>query len=258
MDGINPNSDRFDTDQLFDDDYLYFYRDRLTNENSDRESATIWDVLKLEPGTRVLDLACGHGRIANRLAAKGAQVTGLDVTPRFIEIARSEAKARDLQIEYVQGDMRSISWEETFDAVVNWFTSFGYFSDDDNRQVLRNVHRALVPGGQFLLETLHRDAIVGNFQRGEVTLPQRMGDDYLIDANTFDPITGRLLSERTLIRGGKVRRFRYFVRLFSFTEIRDWLTEAGFNQVEGLAGDGSELSVGSTRLLVKAKRSPGA
>lgn len=244
----------FEFRELFDDDYLHFYSERLTEETSDREAEIIWKSLELEEGNRILDLACGHGRIANRLAAKGAVVTALDATSRFLDIARSDAKALGVEVAYVEGDMRAIRWEQAFDAVVSWFTSFGYFDDDENREILQEVHRALVPGGSFLLETLHRDAIVGNFQRGEVTLPQRIGDDYMIDANTFDCTTGRLLSERTVIRDGKVRRFRYFVRLFSFTEIRDWLLTVGFKEIDGFAGDGSELTVGSTRLLVRARR----
>jgi SAM-dependent methyltransferase len=99
----------------------------------------------------VLDLACGHGRIANRLVARGAEVTGLDVTPRFLELAREDAAARGVEVEYVQRDMRSLPWTERFDRVVNWFTAFGYF-DDGNRKVLAEVARALRPGGRLAIE----------------------------------------------------------------------------------------------------------
>ena len=110
----------FDTEGLFDDDYLYFYATRDPGrELSDAETELIWRLLELEPGMAVLDLACGHGRIANRLAARGAAVTGLDVTPRFLELAREDAATRGVEVEYVQGDMRSLPWTERFDRVVN-------------------------------------------------------------------------------------------------------------------------------------------
>jgi hypothetical protein len=60
---------RFDM-TLFGDDYLYFWADMLANADEAVES--IWRVLELEPGMELLDLACGHGRIANRLAARAS------------------------------------------------------------------------------------------------------------------------------------------------------------------------------------------
>ena len=81
----------FDFDEVFDDDYLYFYETLLTAEKSDADAELIWQLGRVAVGDRVLDLACGHGRIANRLAARGASVTGYDLTPRFLEEARAEA-----------------------------------------------------------------------------------------------------------------------------------------------------------------------
>jgi len=72
-----------DIGEVFDQDYLYFYEPQLT-ETSDAQVEVIWRVLELEPAMEVLDLACGHGRIANRLAQRGARVTGLDATPLLI------------------------------------------------------------------------------------------------------------------------------------------------------------------------------
>ncbi|HEV8687634.1 MAG TPA: methyltransferase domain-containing protein [Gaiellaceae bacterium] len=70
-------------EEVFDADDLYFYETRLTDERSDQEAELVWDLLGLSAGMEVLDLACGHGRIANRLAERGARVTGLDATPLF-------------------------------------------------------------------------------------------------------------------------------------------------------------------------------
>jgi 2-polyprenyl-3-methyl-5-hydroxy-6-metoxy-1,4-benzoquinol methylase len=67
----------------------------------------------------VLDLACGHGRIANRLAARGCEVTGLDYTSAYLDRARQEAAERRVDVTYIQGDMRHLPWEEQFDSVIN-------------------------------------------------------------------------------------------------------------------------------------------
>jgi cyclopropane fatty-acyl-phospholipid synthase-like methyltransferase len=69
-----------------------------------------WRLLDLRPGMRVLDLACGHGALANRLAARGCQVTGLDSSAVFLDRARADAAAAGVSAEDVAGDMRQIPW----------------------------------------------------------------------------------------------------------------------------------------------------
>jgi SAM-dependent methyltransferase len=138
-----------------------------------------------------------------------------------------------------------------FDGAINWFTAFGYFDDNELRQVLAEVARALKPGGRFALERQHRGRIVGVLQPAVVL--ERDGD-LLIDRNRFEPLTGRIVSERTIVRGGRVRRVPFFVRLFGLTELRGWLPGAGFAAVDGYDQDGAPLSPASRRLLVVAQR----
>ena len=241
----------FDAQGLFDEDYLHFYAQALNDERSDAETELLWRLLELQPGMEVLDLACGHGRIANRLAARGCRVTGLDATRLFLDLARRDAADRGVDVDYLEGDMRRLPWTGRFDRVVNWFTAFGYFDDAGNRQVLTQVARALKPGGRFALELQHRDWIVGALQPAVVL--ERDGD-LLVDRTRFEPLTGRIVSERTIVRGGRVRRVPFFVRLFGFTELRDWLLAAGFAAVDGYGQDGAPLSAASRRLLVVAQR----
>lgn len=89
----------FDADGLFDDDYLYFFA-RPLEERGDADTDLIWNLLGLEPGMEVLDLACGHGRISNRLAQRGCRVTGLDATAAFLDYARQDARARGVTVAY--------------------------------------------------------------------------------------------------------------------------------------------------------------
>jgi hypothetical protein len=76
----------------------------------------------------------------------------------------------------------------------------------------------------------------------------------MIDRHHFDPYTGRAHTTRTTIRDGHIRQSTFFVRLFSFTELRAWLLEAGFDEVEGFDGDGSRLTASSPRLLIRARK----
>ena len=94
---------------------------------------------------RVLDLACGTGRVAIPLAGRGYAVSGLDISDRVLQVARHEAPELDLR----RGDMRDLPWEGgSFDAVVNILTAFGYFpTQAEDERVLAEVARVLAPGG---------------------------------------------------------------------------------------------------------------
>ncbi|HUF99917.1 MAG TPA: methyltransferase domain-containing protein, partial [Ilumatobacter sp.] len=228
-------TDGFDLEATFNDDYLYFYADRLSDNNSDAEAAVVWDIAGLDDDVRVLDLACGHGRIANRLAARGARMSGLDATPSFLSLAQQDAGRRGVSVDYREGDMRSLPWMVDFDVVFSWFTAFGYFDDDTNKQILGEILRVLRPGGRFVVHLNHRDFLMSRFTPCAVV--ERDGN-LMIDRHHFDPYTGRAHTTRTTIRDGHIRQGTFFVRLFSFTELRAWLLEAGFDEVEGFDGDG--------------------
>jgi SAM-dependent methyltransferase len=199
----------------------------------------------------VLDLACGHGRIANRLAERGTRVTGLDSTPLFLDHARRDATERGVDVEYVDGDMRSLPWEDgRFDRVLSWFTSFGYFDDDDNRRVLQEARRVLRPDARLLIEN---NSLAGLLPRWLPAVVVERDGGFSIDRSAFDPTTGRATTERVLVRNGHVRRFSFSVRMFIAVELRDWLLDAGFSAVVFYGGEGEPLTAwGSETLSVSA------
>jgi SAM-dependent methyltransferase len=237
-------------EEVFDEDYLYFYETFLTDERSEQEAELVWELLGLSAGAGVLDLACGHGRIANRLAERGARVTGLDATPLFLERARADAAARGVEVEYVEGDMREVPWDGSFDAVLSWFTSFGYFDDDDDRRVLREAHKSLKPGGTFLIDN---NNLLGFRRPRGVEVVERDGN-FLIDTFELDPSTSRSRTERVVIRDGTTRRFEFELRLFTASELADWLRAAGFREPRVRGRDSDELSVDSWRMITIARK----
>ena len=237
--------------EMFGEDYLYFYEDWLHDELSDAQAERIWQTAGLVDGAEVLDVPCGHGRIANRLAARGARVTGLDADAFFLDRARADAAERRVEVEFVLGDMRELPWSDRFDAVVNWFTSFGYFDDEGNKAWLAAARQTLKVGGRLAIDVHNRDVFMRN--RNPASMVERDGD-LLVDRHRFDVETGREESERWIVRGGRVRTTSYSVRFYTFTELRSLLLEAGFSHVEGLGHDGEPLTLESRRMIVVATR----
>jgi SAM-dependent methyltransferase len=237
--------------EAFGEDYLYFYESWLDDDLSDRQAELVWEVLGLTEGAEVLDVPCGHGRISNRLAARGARVTGLDADAFFLERARADAAARGVEVEYVEGDMRRLPWEGRFDAAVNWFTSFGYFDDEGNSAWLEAVLRTLKPGGRLAIDVHSRDAFMRN--QWPASVVERDGD-LLVDRHRFDVETGREETERWLVRDGRVRKTAFSVRFYTFTELRSLLLQAGFAAVAAVGHDRQPLTLETRRMIVVATR----
>lgn len=140
----------------FDSPYyhlLYFHRD-------DHDARSFIDKLLeyIRPGeeARILDLACGRGRHAIYLNQKGYNVTGLDLSPESIGLAQ---KHENESLHFATHDMRDPLPGE-YDLILNLFTSFGYFStDEEHITALRNISDALRDGGGFLLDYMNAEKV---------------------------------------------------------------------------------------------------
>ncbi|MDY6875684.1 MAG: methyltransferase domain-containing protein [Chloroflexota bacterium] len=115
--------------------------------------AFIVNVLGLKPGERLLDLACGSGVHALEFARREIEVVGLDIAPSLVRYCTEQASAEGLDnVTFVEGDMRALTYQEQFDALVILSTSFGFFDDAANQRVLEGIARALKPDGRLLLQ----------------------------------------------------------------------------------------------------------
>jgi SAM-dependent methyltransferase len=230
---------------------IIFFSEDLLPEHIEREVAVIWKILDLRSGMEVLDLACGNGRIANALATRGCLATGLDITPAFLEQARQVAVAGDLTATYHLGDMRALPWTNRFDCIVSWMSAYGYFADEENRQVLSEAYRALKPGGKLLLDLNNREWVLKNFQRSSVV--EREGN-YMADQRHYDVFSGRVYTQRLILFEGQQSQMRFFVREFSYHELAAWLWQVGFEHVSGYDWEGHPFSLQSQRMIVVAEK----
>jgi SAM-dependent methyltransferase len=242
----------FDLENVFEvDDYLFAYGNDLTDSRSDAEVASIVKLLELDPPMKILDLACGFGRHTNRLAKLCHTVTGVDYMPGFLNLARKQAAEMGVQVNYIEGDMRQVEFQDEFDRAYLMFTSFGYFEDDENEQVVKNMARALKPGGHLMLDTLNRDLILKDFSSADVI---EKGSDLLINRFSFDVLTGRFHNRRIVIRSGIRKDKPYSIRMYNATEICGLLNRAGLVDYRLLDENSQPLSARSRRMVVIAAK----
>jgi len=240
---------------FFGHDYLRIYQPFLTPERTERQVEELIKLLALPPGSKILDLCCGHGRHAIPLAQRGYEVTGLDLSEVFLQKAQADAEAQGVSVRWVRSDMREIPFEDEFDAVINMFSAFGYLEDEEeDLKVLHQVRKALKPGGLFLMEIIHREALMRRFEpRG-----WHYGEDGMIvlEDRRFNLLTGRNEVEVTLIYpDGKRTVYHHAMRIYSLTELARLLQAAGLT-VEATYGglDGNELTLDSRRLVILARK----
>jgi ubiquinone/menaquinone biosynthesis C-methylase UbiE len=136
------------------DEVADFYTAEMGSGLDDPASAALLDLVGEVTGRRLLDLACGQGRVARELARRGASVTGVDLSAALIHRARAAEESDRLGIEYVVADAgdNDLFDAAAFDGVV---CNFGVSDIDDLDATLRTVRRVLRPSGLFVLSLLH-------------------------------------------------------------------------------------------------------
>lgn len=220
-----------------------------------REVDFIEESLGVAKGGIVLDLACGTGHHAVELSSRGYGVVGFDLSLPQLALAGEYAQERQQKINFLQGDMRDMSFDSVFDGVYCWDTSFGYFEEDKNVAVAERVFRSLRPGGNFLLDVINRDFVVEQ-QPSQVWFE---GDACVcMDDMSVDFITSRLRVKRTMmLDDGRTRELSYSVRVYSLHELGKILHSIGFRVIEAsghLAYPGTFLGATSPRVMILAQK----
>ena len=155
------------TAEMWVDEYI---SDRLLEvhlnpdiELASRKATTIeetvnWILDKIPgEGLKILDLGCGPGLYAEKLAGKGHRVTGVDFSANSIRHARESAARKKLDINYRQQNYLELEDENRYDLVMMIFTDLGVLMPDERERLLANVHRVLKPGGKFLFDVLNEN-----------------------------------------------------------------------------------------------------
>ena len=178
-------------------------------KGTEQEVAFLVEALGLSPGERVLDVGCGPGRHAHALARRGLAVVGVDVSARFVELAREGAPPG---ATFVRADARDLTYDAEFDAAISLCQgAFGLVAGSD-ADVLARTARALRPGGRLLLSAFSAYFAVRHLEEGE----------------SFDADAG-VNRERTVVRDedGREAAFDLWTSVFTPRELRLLAERAG-------------------------------
>lgn len=201
----------------------------------------------------ILDLCCGVGRYSLEFARRGFAVTGVDITQAYLDALTDSAREESLSIEVVRDDARTFSRPEEFDLCLNMFTSFGYFSDiDDDERLLKTSCQNLKPGGDFLLETIGKEIAAREFSPYESFV--RSGWNVRVEYEVIGAWEG--MKNRWILENEEQRIDNTFIlRLYSATELKRALFEAGFSSVRIFGGlDGRAYDHNALSLVALAEK----
>ncbi|MDP8246248.1 MAG: class I SAM-dependent methyltransferase [Candidatus Hinthialibacter antarcticus] len=231
----------------FNDIYLDVYAHR-DDASAEREAQAAAKTLALQAHEQILDLCCGNGRHCRALKRLGFEhVAGVDYSYPLLRFGQSEKP----RARYVRGDMRLLPLRDaSFDALVTFFTSFGYFKTNiENLKVFQETRRILKPGGRFLIDYLNPDHVRAHFEPES----ERKHGEYCIRETRSFTDDGERVEKEIVIEnwGGEVRTYHESVRLYSYPEICDMLASADLAP-QGVFGDfsGAAFDASQPRMIV--------
>ena len=220
---------------------------------AEAEVAQLVELLQLRAHAAVLDMPCGPGRHLIHLAARGLRVTGVDLTPSYLDEARQRLQRAGLRAELIHADMRTLVRPASFDAVLHLYSSFGYFEDaGDDLRLLRNMRESLRDGGCAVLELAVLDGLV-------LDSPQvhALDDGSSVVESASRHAPGGMLEREWEARGASEapgQRWRATHRLYRAAELVQMLRQAGFSSTRTLGGfDGRAFDADAGHAVIVAR-----
>jgi SAM-dependent methyltransferase len=215
--------------QIYEFDQYRAYADELTRGEVD----FIEMALGLSEDAAVLDVACGGGRHALELARRGYSVEGVDSSATLVAYATRRAYEDATRARFVRGDMRTLDYQQTFDAALVMNSSLGFHDDATNRATLGRVARALVDGGRLLLQCINPyqvDRYLQGFRAGW----HQIAGGYMLREARFEPRAAMLqIDYRFLLpaQGVEARHPGDRIRLYGYPELAAMLAAASLRPV---------------------------
>lgn len=226
------------------------------------DASATWIAQEFHLGThsRVLDLGCGPGLYAERLAATGATVVGIDVSERSLAHARAVARARDLPATFIRGNYLDADLGSGYDLAILIYEDYCALGPQQRSSLLSRVHASLGPEGRVLADVTAAPRF-DTLREGRVTEPDLMGgfwapEPYLGTCESWRYDELRLALDRyTIEREGEVKVFWNWMHCLTLDEVADEVADAGFD-VDSVWGDvaGAPYDAASMTFAVVLRR----
>lgn len=237
----------------FDQDYLWTLLNKDDPHRNIKQVKFVVSETGVSRDSWILDLGCGYGRHQEIFFQYSYKVVGIDFNRQYLLKAREKNNSKDRKMDLVQSDMRKLPIQNnTFDLVALFFTSFGYFTEEDDAKTLLEIKQVLKKGGYLFLDMENRDHIIRYFKTDEI---REYPYFTLLERHRFDIHTGIQHTRRIYYyNNNEKKEVHRELRLYSFTEMKRLLEETGF-MVDKVFGDynGTIFNLESTRILILAK-----
>ncbi len=218
-------------ERSFRQDYLTIYSHRDFSE-AKKHIDLFENTVPVRRGMTILDLGCGFGRHTLELSRRNYRGVGLDLSDYLLKHAVEQAKTENSIARFVLADMRAIPFVGRFDAILNIFTSFGYFdTDGENFQVIRQAFNALNEKGWLFFDYMNTERVLSEL---EAKSEMNRNGMYIVQERHYNPGTKRIEKNITVSDKLGLRSYRESVRAYSRQELTHFFKQAGFSCKEEL------------------------
>jgi len=233
------------------DEYLNVYRHR--NEAEARQLINlILKTIDFAPGSTALDMACGAGRHSILLAKEGFNVTAVDLSANLLNVAKHAASEAGVNVNFIRSDLRNFATDVKFDLVVNLFTSFGYFEDDEeNFRIFKNVYKYLKPTSYFVMDYLNRYYVEQHLVNRSV---DKIPGGEIIQERSINE--KRVIKKITISKNGQEQHFLESVRMYTPNYLTRELKKIGFDIIKSFGDfNGNAFNAEtSQRIIIIARK----
>ena len=226
------------------------------------ERSVEWMVTHFQvgPNTAVADFGCGPGLYANKLAERGAAVTGIDFSRNSLNYAQKVAADKGLQVKYVQANYLDFEATQRFDLIIMIMCDFSVLSPEQRKQLLSKFHSLLKPGGSVLLDVHSLSCFEQRQESATYELNQLQGfwspEDYYCFVNTFKYDREKVILDKyTIIEPSRQRVVYNWFQCYSQDSLAQVFRDNGFD-VEAFYADvaGQAFSSESAEMAIGARK----
>ena len=240
------------THEYFDDTYKRLFLDTVDPARTRQQVQQLLRLCAVLPGAAVLDVGCGVGRHSIEFARLGFRVTGVDMNADYIAACRERTAQLGLKAEFYAMDSRDMKLHVRADLSISLWSSFGYYGEIGDLQILQRVSEHTRRGGHVVVDVENRDYIVKHF------VPEEWHENeqgLVCEKRRFDAVDGTVSTRRVVLSGGERCEYRRVLRMYTVAELAVLLEAAGLRP-ERWCGDydGSRFGPESKRMIAIAER----